>query len=73
MGALIQRGVLISFFKCLVSLKNDAVISFGKCQMLFLRRDSSFGPSVDHIFFVFFSLGRGGGGAYLIFLVSRGC
>ena len=36
------------------------MISSGKCLMLFLRQDSSFGPSVDRIFF--FSLGEGGGG-----------
>ena len=52
------------------------MISFGKCLMLFLRHDSSFGPSVDRIF-LYFPLGRGGGslqkgGAYLIFLASSG-
>ena len=63
--------------KCLVSFKDAAVISFDKCLMLFLRQDSSFGPSVDRIFF-FFSLGEGWRGrlfeegAYLIFLASRG-
>ena len=55
-----------------LSLKDTAVIkSFGKCLMLFLRQDSSFGPSVDRVFFVFFPWGRVGG-AYLIFLASRG-
>ena len=46
------------------------MISSGKCLMLFLRQDSSFGPSVYHIFFFFFLGGLGGGanlkgGAYL--------
>ena len=45
--------------KCLVSLKDAAVISFGKCLMLFLRQDSSFGLSVALI-------RRGGGGGALI-------
>ena len=36
------------------------MISSGKCLMLFLRRDLSFSPSVDRIFFVFF-LGEGWG------------
>ena len=44
--------------------------------MLFPRQDSSFGPSVYHIFFVFFTWrrvgGGGGGGSYLLFLASRG-
>ena len=37
------------------------MISFGKCLMLFLSQDSSYGPSVDGIFFVFFPWGGGGG------------
>ena len=41
--------------------------SFGKCLMLFLRQDSSFGPSVDRIFFVFFPWGGMGGRLFNIF------
>ena len=51
------------------------MISFGKCLMLFLRQDSSFSPSVGRIFFFFLGEGWGRlfeGGAYLIFLASRG-
>ena len=41
--------------------------------MLFLRQDSSSGPSaVDRIFFGFFLGAWGGVGAYLTFLASRG-
>ena len=48
--------------------------------MWFLRRDSSFGPSVDRTFFVFFPWGGlwgGGGGLFeggtcLIILASKG-
>ena len=45
------------------------MVSFCKRLMLFIRQDSSFSPLVDRIFFVFFSLGEGWGGA-LIYIFS---
>ena len=54
-----------------VSLKDASVISFGKWLMLFLRRDLSFGPSVDHILMCF-SLGEGWGCLFNIFSLKGG-
>ena len=48
------------------------MISFGKCLMLFLRQDSSFGPSVDRIFFVFSLGGNVGGRLFNIFSLKGG-